>query len=98
MSVSIPVTGLFAAKFTCTCVCYIKRLKQFIKIFSIGKLKNKFLQSLCIFKGIIYSFIKTFDVEIVFQIIKICHKEIKQIFTVHPISEQQSEFISLFLR
>ena len=48
-----------------------------------------------IIKSVINSFINPFDMEIVFQIIKILHKKIKKEFTVCPISKQLGEFIHI---
>lgn len=57
-------------------------------MFGVGNFENKFLQSLSVFKSIIYGFIKSFNMEEAFEVFHIFHKEVKEILTIGPVSEQ----------
>lgn len=66
-------------------------------MFGIGEIEHKFLQCLCIFKRIADSLIETLYMKIIFQIIKVLHKEIKKVFTIIPFTEQDCKFIKIFI-
>lgn len=56
-------------------------------MFSVREFKYQFLQSFSIVKSVINCLVYACDMEIALKIFKVFHKEIKQIFTVIPLSE-----------
>lgn len=83
MTVSIPVAGFLSAEFIYTDIYISKRTEKAIKVFRIRKFKHKFLKCLCVFKSIIDRLVQTFYMKIVFKILKILHKKVKQVITSH---------------
>lgn len=63
----------------------------------VWNLKNKFLQSLRVFKRIIDGLIESFNMEITFKVFHIFHEEIKQILTISPVTKQNGELIRFFI-
>ena len=97
MTFAIPVARFLAAELSSTAVGNGKWLENLVEVLSVRKIENKFLQCFGIFKRIVHSFIKAFDMEVFFQIFQVFHEEIKKILTIRPVSEQNSELIHFLI-
>lgn len=88
MAVSIPITGFLTCQFRHSGVRDIQWFEQLIEMLGVRKIKNKFFKGFCIFKSIFYGLADTLNLEKAFKVFKIFKKEIKQVFSIVPLSEQ----------